>query len=143
MALCAGAADGSQMVIEARETVLACGGVGGLYEHSTNFPHLTGDGLAIAIKNGVELENIDYVQIHPTTLYSKNRETLLISGNQSEEKALSCMTPTIRGLWTNSCRGTCSRQPYINRWKRTEHHMCGCPWKNTGGGDQISFSEYL
>lgn len=65
------AADGSQMVIEARETVLACGGVGGLYEHSTNFPHLTGDGLAIAIKNGVELENIDYVQIHPTTLYSK------------------------------------------------------------------------
>ncbi len=63
--------DGEQMVVEARETVLACGGVGGLYEHSTNFPHLTGDGLAIAIKNGIELENIDYVQIHPTTLYSK------------------------------------------------------------------------
>jgi L-aspartate oxidase len=63
--------DGSLTTIEAKETVLACGGVGGLYEHSTNFPHLTGDGLAVALKHGIELENIDYVQIHPTTLYSR------------------------------------------------------------------------
>ena len=63
--------DGSLVTVQAKETVLACGGVGGLYEHSTNFPHLTGDGLAVALKHGVRLENIDYVQIHPTTLYSK------------------------------------------------------------------------
>ena len=50
-------------------TVLATGGVGGLYEHSTNYPHLTGDALAIALRHGVKLKNIDYVQIHPTTLY--------------------------------------------------------------------------
>ena len=62
---------GSLMTVQAKETVLACGGVGGLYEHSTNFPHLTGDGLAVALKHGVRLENIDYVQIHPTTLYSR------------------------------------------------------------------------
>lgn len=63
--------DGSLMTVQSKETVLACGGVGGLYEHSTNFPHLTGDGLAVALKHGVRLENIDYVQIHPTTLYSR------------------------------------------------------------------------
>ncbi|MDE6433653.1 MAG: L-aspartate oxidase [Lachnospiraceae bacterium] len=52
-------------------TVWACGGIGGLYEHSTNFRQLTGDALAISMKYGIELENVDYVQIHPTTLYSK------------------------------------------------------------------------
>lgn len=52
-------------------TIWACGGIGGLYEHSTNFRHLTGDALAISLNHNIELENIDYVQIHPTTLYSK------------------------------------------------------------------------
>jgi len=63
--------DGKLISIEAKETVLACGGIGGLYEHSTNYPHLTGDGVAVAMRHGVEIENVDYVQIHPTTLYSK------------------------------------------------------------------------
>ncbi|MCP1100921.1 L-aspartate oxidase [Aequitasia blattaphilus] len=63
--------DGSLIKIEASRTVLACGGIGGLYEHSTNYPHLTGDGLAVAIKNGIKLKDVDYVQIHPTTLYMK------------------------------------------------------------------------
>ncbi len=57
--------------ISADYTVLATGGIGGLYKHSTNFRHLTGDSLALAIEYGVELQNIDYIQIHPTTLYSK------------------------------------------------------------------------
>ena len=72
---CAGAVAvdkaGTKQVIEAEDTVLACGGLGGLYEHSTNFRHLTGDALAIALSHGIQLENIDYIQIHPTTLYSK------------------------------------------------------------------------
>lgn len=52
-------------------TIWACGGIGGLYEHSTNFRHLTGDALAIALNHDIELQNTDYVQIHPTTLYSE------------------------------------------------------------------------
>lgn len=56
--------------MNAREVVWACGGIGGLYEHSTNFPHLTGDALGIALKHGIRLQNPDYIQIHPTTLYS-------------------------------------------------------------------------
>lgn len=59
------------ITLEANYTVWACGGIGGLYEHSTNFRHLTGDALGIALNNDIRLQNIDYIQIHPTTLYSK------------------------------------------------------------------------
>ncbi len=57
--------------ILARDTVLATGGIGGCYRHSTNFPHLTGDAVEIAKRHNIRLENLDYVQFHPTTLYSK------------------------------------------------------------------------
>lgn len=64
-------AKGNILKIHAPYTILASGGIGGLYEHSTNYPHLTGDALRIAEKHGIRLEHLDYVQIHPTTLYSK------------------------------------------------------------------------
>lgn len=57
--------------IYAKDTILATGGIGGRYTHSTNFPHLTGDAIHIARAHGIRLQNLDYVQIHPTTLYSK------------------------------------------------------------------------
>lgn len=53
--------------------IFACGGVGGLFEHSTNYSHLTGDALAISLKHNIALKDIDYIQIHPTTLYSKKQ----------------------------------------------------------------------
>lgn len=62
-------AEGKIFPIIASAVLLACGGIGGLYEHSTNFPHLTGDGIAVCLKHGVELLHVDYIQIHPTTLY--------------------------------------------------------------------------
>lgn len=70
---CAGViADGRDggVTIRAPYTILASGGIGGKYRHSTNFPHLTGDAIDIAQKHGIRLEHLDYVQIHPTTLYS-------------------------------------------------------------------------
>ena len=64
---------GGELPVEiyAEDTILASGGIGGRYQHSTNYPHLTGDALDIAKKHNVRLEHLDYVQIHPTTLYSK------------------------------------------------------------------------
>lgn len=59
------------MEIRAPYTILASGGIGGRYSHSTNFAHLTGDALEIGKKHNVKMEHLDYVQIHPTTLYSK------------------------------------------------------------------------
>ena len=64
-------ADGHVLELRAPYTLLASGGIGGLYEHSTNYPHLTGDAVRIAKAHGLRLEHLDYVQIHPTTLYSK------------------------------------------------------------------------
>ena len=81
---------GRLSTISANYTVLACGGIGGLYKYSTNYKHLTGDGIAIALEHGIELENINYVQIHPTTLYSENPQesSFLISESVRGEGAV-------------------------------------------------------
>lgn len=81
--------DGHLEKVEAEQVVLATGGVGGVYRHSTNFRHLTGDGIAMAIKHGVELKDITYVQIHPTTFYTKEKEqrSFLISESVRGEGA--------------------------------------------------------
>ena len=81
--------DGDQLKIEADYTIFASGGIGGLYEHSTNFPHLTGDALKVAKKHDIRLEHLDYVQIHPTTLYSeKPGRRFLISESVRGEGAV-------------------------------------------------------
>lgn len=79
-------ADGNYMAINADYTVLATGGIGGLFKHSTNYRHLTGDALALAIKYGIKLQHIDYIQIHPTTLYTKKdgREFLISESVRGE-----------------------------------------------------------
>lgn len=63
-------ANGAQLRIFAGQTLWACGGIGGTYPRSTNFSSLTGDACAIAARHGIALEHMDYVQIHPTSLYS-------------------------------------------------------------------------
>lgn len=81
--------DGSIGIIKSKYTVFACGGLGGLYKHSTNFRHITGDALAIALKHDIEMEHIDYIQIHPTTLYSeKPGRRFLISESVRGEGAI-------------------------------------------------------
>ncbi|SHI68290.1 L-aspartate oxidase [Parasporobacterium paucivorans] len=51
--------------------ILASGGIGGLYKNSTNYPHITGDAVAIALKHDIKVKDMHRVQIHPTALYSK------------------------------------------------------------------------
>ena len=81
--------EGEIVPVWADYTVWACGGIGGLYQHSTNFPHITGDALAIALKHDIRLEHPEYVQIHPTTLYStKPGRRFLISESVRGEGAV-------------------------------------------------------
>ncbi len=79
-------ADRNYTSICADYTVLATGGIGGLFEHSTNYRHLTGDALALALKYDIKLQHIDYIQIHPTTLYTKKdgREFLISESVRGE-----------------------------------------------------------
>ena len=80
---------GDTLHIYAKDTVLATGGIGGLYEHSTNFPSLTGDALEVAKEHNVELEHLDYVQIHPTSLYTEHEgRSFLISESARGEGAI-------------------------------------------------------
>ena len=80
---------GNILHIYAKDTVLATGGIGGLYEHSTNFPSITGDALKVAKEHNVELEHLDYVQIHPTSLYTEHEgRSFLISESARGEGAI-------------------------------------------------------
>ena len=81
--------DGKLLEIYAPDTVMATGGIGGLYRHSTNFSLLTGDACRIAKEHHVALEHMDYVQIHPTCLYStKPGRSFLISESARGEGAV-------------------------------------------------------
>lgn len=81
---CAGAIlikENEQMNVYAKSVVLATGGIGGLFNNSTNQRILKGDGIAVAIKHNIELKDINYIQIHPTAFYDEKEEErrLLIS----------------------------------------------------------------
>ncbi|MBE6089569.1 MAG: L-aspartate oxidase [Clostridium beijerinckii] len=70
-----------QINVYAKAVVLATGGIGGLFNNSTNQRILTGDGIASAIRHDIELKDMDYIQIHPTAFYEEgeNKKKFLIS----------------------------------------------------------------
>lgn len=80
---------GEKGAIIADNIILATGGIGGLFHNSTNYPHITGDSFALSLKHNVELQDINYIQIHPTTLYSKKKgRRFLISESVRGEGAV-------------------------------------------------------
>src|SRR5881296_805193 len=60
--------DGGLEAIEAKTTILATGGAGKLYIGTTNAYSCTGDGMAMALRAGVALKDMEMMQFHPTTL---------------------------------------------------------------------------
>ncbi len=65
--------------ILARETILATGGLGGLFLHTTNPQEARGDGVAMVFRAGGRIMNMEYVQFHPTALYHRKDPCFLLS----------------------------------------------------------------
>jgi L-aspartate oxidase len=73
--------------VEARAVVLATGGLGQIYQSTTNPSVSIGDGVALALRAGADVTDLEFVQFHPTALY--------LSGNEGDRQPL--ITEAIRG----------------------------------------------
>jgi len=71
--------NGESVAIVARKTVLATGGLGQIFQYTTNRPGTVGHGMAMAYRVGARLIDLEYVQFHPTVFYGKNAPRFLIT----------------------------------------------------------------
>ncbi|MBX4906771.1 MULTISPECIES: L-aspartate oxidase [Rhizobium] len=85
--LCA-TASGAAAVLSTTRLVLATGGIGGLYDATTNPMGNFGQGIALAARAGAELADMEFVQFHPTALDSRRRPLALVSEAVRGEGAL-------------------------------------------------------
>jgi len=71
--------EGEPEIIRAKVIVLATGGLGEVYSHTTNPPVATGDGLAAAFRAGAQIADMEFVQFHPTALDQASHRRLLLT----------------------------------------------------------------
>jgi L-aspartate oxidase len=72
-------ATGEIVAFVARKTILATGGLGGIFQHTTNQPGSVGHGVAMAYRVGARLMDLEYVQFHPTVFFKKGAQPFLIT----------------------------------------------------------------
>ncbi|WP_416149154.1 L-aspartate oxidase [Salipaludibacillus sp. HK11] len=71
--------EGELQTIYAHHTVLATGGIGGLFQETSNDPNVIGSGIAIANRAGAAICDLEYIQFHPTLIFSEGKTVGLAS----------------------------------------------------------------
>ncbi len=77
-----------RIALFARATILATGGAGQVYSRTTNPAVSTGDGMAIAFRAGAILEDMEFIQFHPTVLFAPSAPQFLLSEAMRGEGAI-------------------------------------------------------
>lgn len=121
--------DGSAepVAIVARKTVLATGGLGQIYQHSTNHPGIVGHGVAMAYRVGARLIDLEYVQFHPTVFYGKNAPRFLITEALRGEGAVLVNVRGERFMDVVHARGSLAPRDIVSRAIHEEMANSGEP----------------
>ncbi|WP_196000312.1 L-aspartate oxidase [Clostridium sp. 1001271B_151109_B4] len=124
--------------VNSKFTILATGGIGGIFNSTTNVEYLTGDGLNISLKHNIEIKDMEYLQLHPTVLYEPNAKgkKLLLSEslrgeggiivNQNKEVFIDPLLP--RDIVSTSILNEISKTPnnpyvYLDMTKKSKDFL--------------------
>jgi len=118
-----GTADGVGSV-HARAVVLATGGMGQVFSSTTNPSVSTGDGVAIALRAGAAVSDLEFVQFHPTSLY--------LGPGASGQQPLVSEAMRGEGAFLVDAGGGASSRPPTTRWPTSPRAMSS-PRPSTGG----------
>jgi L-aspartate oxidase len=129
---CAGARvhvrGGSTVEIAARATCLATGSCCRVYRFTTNPMIATGDGIALASSAGAKLENMEFIQFHPTTLYHREKRGFLITEAARGEGAILRNINGRRFMFDYDQRGELAPRDIVARAIHAESLKCGVPF---------------
>jgi len=108
-------ATGETVAIIAKKTILATGGLGQIFLHSTNQPGSVGHGVAMAYRVGARLIDLEYVQFHPTVFAKKNAPRFLVTEALRGEGAMLLNARGHRFMDTLDPRGSLASRDVVAR----------------------------
>ena len=118
---------GETSAIVAKKTILATGGLGQIFLHTTNEPGSVGHGVAMAYRVGARLIDLEYVQFHPTVFAAKNAPRFLITEAIRGEGAVLRNSRSEAFMDAVDARGSLASRDVVARAIRQELAASGEP----------------